>query len=79
MASWHYLPSSCPLRISCGAAIAVQKITGLTVNLQDSLVYSYKPPNPSGRPEEGSEPVNPYPYLIERPLKLRPAVKRKTE
>jgi hypothetical protein len=52
------------LKISCGAAIAVQKITGLTLNLQDSLVYSYKPPNPSGRPEEGREPVNQYPDLF---------------
>jgi hypothetical protein len=38
------------------------RITDLTVNLQDGLIYSNKPPHPSGRLEEGREPVNLYPY-----------------
>jgi hypothetical protein len=49
----------------CIAAITAQKITDLTVNLQDSLIYGDKPLNFSGRPEDPEdrgEPVDPYPH-----------------
>jgi hypothetical protein len=65
------------------------KITGLTTHLQDSLIYGDKPAYPPELPEEGREPVNPYPDGLslyagetepsERSHKLRPAMKRMTE
>jgi hypothetical protein len=52
------------IHVNCGP-----QITGLTFNLQDSLIYCYKPPNPSGRPKEGREPVG-TDKLVLPPLRL---------